>query len=102
MLTFIVRRIIASFFIVIGASFIAYMLVSYAGDPLANASGIQNRRPRAQTIAHITQTLHLNVNSGVPVLHLAQGRARLFRRQLRLRPDHQRGRRSRPSSATPS
>ena len=61
MLTFIVRRIIASFFIVIGASFISFMLVSYAGDPLANARGIQNVDVRAQTMAHLTLTLHLNV-----------------------------------------
>jgi peptide/nickel transport system permease protein len=62
MLTFIVRRIIASFFIVIGASFIAYMLVSYAGNPLTVAYGIQQPEARAQKIAQITADLHLNVN----------------------------------------
>jgi peptide/nickel transport system permease protein len=64
-LTFIVRRIIASFFIVIGASFISYILVSYAGDPLTQAYGIQQPDARAQKIAQITEALHLNVN---PVL----------------------------------
>lgn len=62
MLTFIVRRCIASFFIVIGASFICYILVSYAGDPLTQAYGIQQPEAREQKIAQITEALHLNVN----------------------------------------
>ncbi len=42
MVTFIVRRIIAAFFITLGATFIAYILVANAGDPLTNARGISN------------------------------------------------------------
>jgi peptide/nickel transport system permease protein len=60
-LTFIVRRIIAAFFITIGASFIAYILVSNAGDPLENARGLPAAQ-RGQAIATVTQTLHLDVN----------------------------------------
>ena len=65
MLTFILRRIVASFFILLGATFIAYLLVSNAGDPLENARGLPNPVAREQTMNTITQTLHLNVN---PVL----------------------------------
>ena len=64
-MTFILRRIVASFFILLGATFIAYLLVSNAGDPLETARGLPNPVSRAQTMATITQTLHLNVN---PVL----------------------------------
>ncbi|WP_197676364.1 ABC transporter permease subunit [Nakamurella panacisegetis] len=52
----------ASFFILIGATFIAYVLVSNAGDPLENARGLPNPTQRLQTMATITQTLHLDVN----------------------------------------
>lgn len=62
MLTFILRRIVASFFILLGATFIAYLLVSNAGNPLENAQGLPNPTQRAQTVAMVTQTLHLNVN----------------------------------------
>ena len=61
MLTFIVRRIIAAIFITIGASFIAYILVANAGNPLANAQGLPAAQ-RGQAIATVTATLHLDVN----------------------------------------
>ncbi len=61
-LTFVVRRIIAAFFIVIGAAFIAFIMVANAGDPLANARGIQDPTARNQRIAAITSILHLNYN----------------------------------------
>ena len=35
MITFIARRLVAAFFIVLAASFIVYMLMANAGDPLA-------------------------------------------------------------------
>ena len=35
MTVFIVRRLVAAFFILLGASFIVYMLMTKAGDPLA-------------------------------------------------------------------
>ncbi len=42
MTTFIVRRLVAAFFIVLGASFIVYMLMANAGDPLAFTAEIAN------------------------------------------------------------
>ena len=60
MLTFIVRRIVAAFFIVIGASFIAFFLVSHAGDPLAKAAAIQQPQARQQAILTITRSLNLD------------------------------------------
>ena len=62
MLTFVIRRIVASIFILLGATFIAYILVANAGNPLETAQGLPNPAQRAQTIATITQTLNLNVN----------------------------------------
>ncbi|MET3806756.1 peptide/nickel transport system permease protein [Nakamurella sp. UYEF19] len=61
MLTFIVRRIIAAIFITIGASFIAYILVANAGNPLQNAQGLPASQ-RANAVATVTATLHLDVN----------------------------------------
>ncbi len=52
----------ASIFILLGATFIAYILVANAGNPLETAQGLPNPTQRAQTIATITQTLNLNVN----------------------------------------
>lgn len=60
MVTFIVRRIIAGFFIVIGASFIAYVLVSYSGNPLDSAVNINDPTARAQRIKYVTESLHLD------------------------------------------
>lgn len=64
MLSYIFRRILASILIVIGATFLVYLLVS-ALDPLETARGLPNPVQREQTIATITSTLHLNV---IPVL----------------------------------
>ncbi len=60
MLTYIVRRIVAAFFIVLGASFIAFFLVSHAGDPLARAMQIQQVEARQQAIIGITKALNLD------------------------------------------
>ena len=62
MLTFVLRRIVASIFILLGATFIAYLLVSHAGNPLETAQGLPNPVQRAATIATITHTLNLDVN----------------------------------------
>lgn len=62
MLTYIARRLIAGFFVVLGASFIAYMLVANAGDPLAEAYGIQEPAARQAAISSITAALNLDVN----------------------------------------
>jgi len=61
-LTFIVRRVIAAFFIVLGASFIAFLLVANAGDPLQNARQIQQPQARQQAIDSITAILNLKDN----------------------------------------
>ncbi|OJV26133.1 MAG: hypothetical protein BGO26_00430 [Actinobacteria bacterium 69-20] len=62
MLTFIVRRVIAAFFITIGASFIAFFLVAHAGDPLAKAAAIQQPQAREQAKLTIITALHLDQN----------------------------------------
>ncbi len=62
MLTFVVRRLVAAFFILLGATFIAFELVAHAGDPLEVARSLPNPELRAQTIAMITANLHLDVN----------------------------------------
>lgn len=62
MLTFIVRRLIASFFIVIGASFIAFVLVSNAGNPLDRAAQSQDPTVREQLTRSITDSLNLDQN----------------------------------------
>ena len=50
MAMFIVRRLVAAFFVVLGASFIVYILVANAGDPLAQRCGITDPIARAQAI----------------------------------------------------
>ncbi|MDQ6656746.1 MAG: ABC transporter permease [Actinomycetota bacterium] len=62
MLTFVIRRIIAAFFIVLGATFIAYILMANAGDPLETARGTQNVTQRLQQIKSVTAALHLDIN----------------------------------------
>lgn len=62
MFTFIVRRVIAAFFIVAGASFIAFVLVANAGNPLDKAMQIQQVEARQQQIKSITEALNLDQN----------------------------------------
>ncbi len=62
MLTFVLRRIVAAFFIVLGASFIVYIMMANAGDPLAFTSEIANPVQRQQIIDSVTESLHLDVN----------------------------------------
>lgn len=62
MLTFVLRRLVAAFFILIGSTFIAYELVAASGSPLQNAFGITDPVQRATKVASITTALHLNVN----------------------------------------
>ena len=50
MAVYIVRRLVAAFFILIGASFIVYMLMTQAGDPLAFTLAITNPTQRAAVI----------------------------------------------------
>ena len=51
MAVYIARRLIAAFFILVGASFIVYMLMTQAGDPLAFTLAITNPTQRAAVSA---------------------------------------------------
>jgi peptide/nickel transport system permease protein len=62
MAIYIVRRLIAGFFVVLGASFIVYILVANAGDPLTSSYGITDPVARAQRISSLTASLNLDVN----------------------------------------
>jgi peptide/nickel transport system permease protein len=62
MALYIVRRLIAGFFVVLGASFIVYILVANAGDPLAPAYGITDPIARQARIDSLTAALNLDVN----------------------------------------
>lgn len=61
-ITFIARRLVAAFFIVLGSSFIVYMLMTKAGDPLAFTAEITNATQREQMVKSVTEALHLDVN----------------------------------------
>jgi len=61
-ITFVVRRLVAAFFIVIGASFIVYMLMANAGDPLDFTRQITNVAQREQVVKSVTEALNLDVN----------------------------------------
>jgi peptide/nickel transport system permease protein len=61
MLVYISRRIIAGLFVMVGASFIVYMLMTQAGDPLAFTLAITNPTQRASVIQEVTETLSLDV-----------------------------------------
>jgi peptide/nickel transport system permease protein len=58
---YIVRRLVAAFFILVGASFIVYMLMTQAGDPLAFTIAITNPTQRAAVTKTVTETLSLDV-----------------------------------------
>lgn len=61
MATFILRRLVASFFIVIAASFIVYILMAYAGDPLEFLREITNPTERDAIQRSVTEALSLDV-----------------------------------------
>jgi peptide/nickel transport system permease protein len=60
MAVYIVRRLVAAFFILIGASFIVYYMLSMAGDPLAFTAEISNPTQRAAIIKTVTENLNLD------------------------------------------
>jgi peptide/nickel transport system permease protein len=62
MAIYIVRRLIAGFFVILGSSFIVYILVVNAGDPLQSASGITDPTARQARIDSLTALLNLDVN----------------------------------------
>jgi len=60
MLSYIVRRLVVSVFILLGASFIVYLLIAYSGDPLAEIKSSNSPGKDAQIAARTAQ-LNLNV-----------------------------------------
>lgn len=62
MITFILRRLIAAVFIVLGASFIVYLLMANAGDPLAFTAEIANPTTREAVRRSVTEALSLDVH----------------------------------------
>ena len=61
MATFILRRLVASFFIVLAASFIVYVLMANAGDPLEFLREITNPTEREAIQRSVTEALNLDV-----------------------------------------
>ena len=61
MFVYIMRRIIAGAFVMVGASFIVYLLMTQAGNPLAFTLAITNPTKRASVIDEVTRTLSLDV-----------------------------------------
>jgi peptide/nickel transport system permease protein len=59
---YIVRRLVAAFFILVGASFIVYILMTQAGDPLAFTLSITNPTERAAVQQQVIETLSLDVH----------------------------------------
>jgi peptide/nickel transport system permease protein len=75
---YIVRRLIAGALVMIAASFIVYLLMTQAGDPLAFTLQITNPVQREAVIKTVTETLSLDVP---PVQRYLQWLGRLFLEQ---------------------
>jgi peptide/nickel transport system permease protein len=60
MLLFLTRRIFASILLLLVASFFVYMMMAYAGDPLAFLNEITNPTQRAAIERDVTAALNLN------------------------------------------
>ncbi len=60
MTTYILRRLLASLLILLGASFIVYLLIAYSGDPLAEIRSSNSPSKEAQ-LQQRTELLHLDV-----------------------------------------
>jgi peptide/nickel transport system permease protein len=60
MLSFISRRIVTSIFVLLGASFIIYLLIAYSGDPLAQIKA-SNSPAKEEQLRQRTEMLNLNV-----------------------------------------
>ncbi|HKI91334.1 MAG TPA: ABC transporter permease [Gaiellaceae bacterium] len=63
MLTYIARRVLYSFPVLVLSSFLSFVFVSYAGDPLARLRA--NPQLSAITVAHLRHTYHLD--ESIPV-----------------------------------
>ena len=62
MFAYIARRLITAFFVVVGASFIVYMLMTWAGDPLEFLLNIQDPNEREAVRQSVVDALSLDVN----------------------------------------
>lgn len=60
MASFVTRRLIAAFFVLLAATFLMYMLTAYSGDPLENLR-TGNAPNKLQLIEARTKLLHLDV-----------------------------------------
>jgi peptide/nickel transport system permease protein len=61
MFVYIVRRLLAGAFVMLAASFIVYLMMTQAGDPLAFTITISNPTQRASVVQTVTETLSLDV-----------------------------------------
>lgn len=59
MATYILRRLLASAFVLLGASFIVFLLIAYSGDPLAEIRA-SNHPNRDEMLRARTEALNLN------------------------------------------
>lgn len=62
MFAYIARRLITAFFVVVGASFIVYILMTWAGDPLEFLLNIQDPNEREAVRQSVVEALSLDVN----------------------------------------
>ena len=62
MFAYILRRLAMAVFIVLGSSFIVYLLVAYSGDPLEFTIGIQDPVERQALVDSLTKALRLDVH----------------------------------------
>lgn len=62
MFAYIMRRLAMAVFIVLGSSFVVYLLVAYSGDPLDVAIGIRDPVERQALIDSLTRALRLDVH----------------------------------------
>ena len=67
MTTYILRRLLASLLILLGASFIVYLLIAYSGDPLAEIRS-SNSPSKGDLMARRTEMLHLDVPPALRIL----------------------------------
>lgn len=62
MATFILRRLVAGFFVILAASFLVYILTANAGDPLERTLAINDPVARQQAVESITRNLRLDLD----------------------------------------
>ena len=76
-LFFVIRRLITSFFVLLGATFLMYMLVVWSGDPRQNFESYP-ANIREGKIRAVTEALHLDQNVIVRYFNWLRGAAGCF------------------------